>query len=154
MSLVTPTYQSTGLVLLNDPRTGDQEKVVIPRTMAENKVPFVFQVSGSTFSTLGTNYLWYQAAVAVKYGMDKEDALQAITLRPAQMLGVDRFVGSLEVGKDADIAVLSGDPMDVNTWVDYTVVSGKVVYDRTKDRKIQNLLEPKTGRAETQSSNE
>ena len=57
-------------------------------------------------------------------------------------LGVDAFVGSLETGKDADIAILSGDPLKVDTWVETTIINGKVVYERDKDERLKALLKP------------
>ena len=58
-------------------------------------------------------FLVHQAALAVKHGMDPADALAAITLHPARVLGIDDRVGSLEVGKEADLVLWEGDPLDV-----------------------------------------
>ena len=76
--------------------------------------------------------LYTEAAVTMRYGLNREDALKAITLNPAWILGVDDRVGSLDVGKDADIAIFSKDPFDIYTRVEKTLVDGKVVYDRSK----------------------
>jgi imidazolonepropionase-like amidohydrolase len=76
--------------------------------------------------------LYEEAAIAMRYGLSREDALKGITLNPAWMLGVDDRVGSLDVGKDADIAIFSKDPFDIYTRVEKTLVDGKVVYDRSK----------------------
>ena len=76
--------------------------------------------------------LYEEAAIAMHYGLGREEALKSITLHPAWMLGVDRRIGSLEVGKDGDIAIFSKDPFDITTRVDMTLVDGKVVYDRTR----------------------
>ena len=46
------------------------------------------------------------------------------------------------MGKDADFAILTGDPLKLDTWVDKTVIGGKVVYERDQDRKLKNLLKP------------
>ena len=75
-----------------------------------------------------------------KYGMPVEDALAALTTLPAEFLGVDEFVGSIEEGKDADIIVLSGEPLSVDTWVDMTVVNGEIVYEKEKDQQLKLLL--------------
>src|SRR5690606_31682173 len=58
-------------------------------------------------------FLVHQAALAVKHGMAPEDALRAITLHPAEVLGIDDRLGSLAVGKDADLVLWEGDPLDV-----------------------------------------
>lgn len=73
-------------------------------------------------------YLSLLAALTVKEGMDEEEALKAITINPAEILGVADRVGSLEKGKDADIIVLSGHPLDWRTKVELVLVSGKIVY--------------------------
>ncbi len=68
------------------------------------------------------------AAFAVRHGMDRNEALKAITITPAEILDVAERVGSLEKGKDADIVVLSGDPLDVTTRVEKVILNGKTVY--------------------------
>jgi len=78
---------------------------------------------------LGTNFLWYQAATAVKYGAPVPEALEAITLRPAKLLGIEALAGSIEPGKDADLVILTGDPLKISTWVQTTLVRGQVVYE-------------------------
>jgi imidazolonepropionase-like amidohydrolase len=78
------------------------------------------------------------AAMGVRAGMSKQKALEALTLTGAKMLGLEKRVGSLEVGKDADLVVLSGDPFSVYTHVEQTWVEGKKVFDRADpaDRKF------------------
>jgi imidazolonepropionase-like amidohydrolase len=139
-----------------DPRTHEEHKIVLPKVYRDAGVPVTFQVTGAGAgnlfraadlpATLGTNYLWYQAATAVKYGMPVPEALEAITLRPAKLLGVDALVGSIEPGKDADLVILTGEPLKITTWVDTTLVRGQVVYERAKDRKLRHLLQPDSGK--------
>jgi imidazolonepropionase-like amidohydrolase len=81
------------------------------------------------------SFLRYQAAVAVKYGMDPGEALKAITLNPARTMGLEGRIGSLEPGKDADLAVFDGDPFDIMTRTVMVLVDGKVVYTADKDGK-------------------
>jgi imidazolonepropionase-like amidohydrolase len=133
-----------------DPRTGEDHKIVLPKIYREAGVPMTFQVTGMAAGnlargpdlppTLGTNFLWYQAATAVKYGTPLPEALEAITLRSAKLLGTETVAGSIETGKDADLVILTGEPLKLTTWVDTTLVRGKVVYERAKDRKLQHLL--------------
>ncbi|HSP59555.1 MAG TPA: amidohydrolase [Ornithinimicrobium sp.] len=73
-------------------------------------------------------YLITQVALAVREGMDRDAALRAVTLNPAKVLGVDERVGSLEAGKDADVVLWSGDPLDLQSRVLRTWVDGTEVY--------------------------
>ena len=75
-------------------------------------------------------YLPICAGIAVKHGMKKEDAIKAMTINPAITLGIDNKVGSIEIGKDADIVIWDGDPLEIQSNVLYTIINGKVVYKR------------------------
>lgn len=70
------------------------------------------------------------AALGVRAGMSRDKALEALTLAGARMLDLDGRIGSLEPGKDADLIILSGDPLSVRTKVLQTFVEGKKVFDR------------------------
>jgi imidazolonepropionase-like amidohydrolase len=70
------------------------------------------------------------AGLAVRAGMSREKALEALTLAGAKMLALDDRIGSLDAGKDADLIVLSGDPLGVRTKVLQTWVEGRKVFDR------------------------
>jgi imidazolonepropionase-like amidohydrolase len=77
--------------------------------------------------------LYWEAAKAMKYGgVSETEALKMVTLNPAWQLGVDKRVGSLEVGKDADIAIFSAHPFDPATRVEMTLVDGIVYFDRAQ----------------------
>jgi len=78
--------------------------------------------------------LYWEAAKAMKYGgVSEADALKMVTLNPAWQLGIDQRVGSIEVGKDADIAIFSRHPFAPDTRVEQTLVDGIVYFDRSKD---------------------
>jgi imidazolonepropionase-like amidohydrolase len=70
------------------------------------------------------------AALGVRAGMSRPKALEALTLAGAKMLGLEQRIGTLEPGKDADLVVLSGDPLSVRTKVLQTWVEGRKVFDR------------------------
>lgn len=123
-----------------DPRTNEDQRIVSTEVFRAAGVPFTFQAGSSNNSTMGSNYLWYQAATAVKYGMPEDEALAALTILPAKMLGVEKFIGSLEPGKDGDLVILSGDPLKNDTWVEKTIARGEVIYDRAKDAQLRRLL--------------
>ena len=72
-------------------------------------------------------YLPICAGLAVQAGMDPFQALQAITINPAKHVGIADRVGSLEVGKDADIVIADGNPMEVSTKIEKVFIDGKLV---------------------------
>lgn len=74
-------------------------------------------------------YLPLCAALATKAGMDEQKALEAITINPARILGLGDRIGSLEEGKDADIVIWDGYPLDVKSVVSMTIVDGSIVYN-------------------------
>jgi imidazolonepropionase-like amidohydrolase len=74
------------------------------------------------------HFLAYQAGLAVKHGLDRDAALQALTINPARIVGVDDRVGSIEPGKDADVVIWSGDPLDVPSRVERAFVDGVEIY--------------------------
>lgn len=74
------------------------------------------------------------AALAVKHGSTRDEALRAVTLGAAKILGVSDRIGSLEEGKDADLVVLSGDPLDLTSRVEMVMIGGRVVFDGRKAR--------------------
>lgn len=74
------------------------------------------------------DHLITQVALAVREGMDRDAALRAVTLNPAKVLGLEDRVGSLTVGKDADLALWSGDPLDLQSRVLRTWIDGVEVY--------------------------
>lgn len=71
--------------------------------------------------------------LAVRAGLDLKEGLNAITINAAKICRVDDRLGSIEVGKDADIAIFDGNPMEVFTKTLYTIINGAVVYDSSKD---------------------
>ena len=74
-------------------------------------------------------YLPLCAGLAVKHGLPMEEGLKALTIYPARICRVDDRVGSLKRGKDADIAIFSGNPMEIFTKTLYTIIDGEIVYD-------------------------
>lgn len=87
-----------------------------------------FCISGSARGrTWNARNLPYHAATAAAHGLSPEDALRSVTLYPAQILGIDDRVGSLDIGKDATIIVTTGDPLETTTHVTRAYIQGRVV---------------------------
>ncbi len=88
------------------------------------------RVALHTSATSGTQYLPLNAAYAVRHGMDKDDALRAISIYPAELIHADDRIGSIDEGKDADLVILSGEPFDFRSRVEKVIVSGRIVFER------------------------
>lgn len=100
------------------------------------KTPIVFDREGIPFCFItdhpvidGRN-LVLTASIATQWGMTDEDALRAITLSAAEHIGIEERVGSLEVGKDADLVIWSDNPLEFTSFVDITIIDGEIVYER------------------------
>ena len=88
----------------------------------------------------------YEAATSVAFGLPREEAIRALTLYPARILGIDHRVGSLDPGKDATLMVTSGDPLDTRSQVEQLYIQGRVVdlgnrhrslYEKYQERQRQ-----------------
>src|SRR5262249_37161314 len=83
-----------------------------------------------------TRVLRFEAAVAAANGLGFERALAAITREPAKILGIAGKFGTLEPGKVADLVLYDGDPFEHATHVTYTILGGRVTYDRADYLKL------------------
>jgi imidazolonepropionase-like amidohydrolase len=100
-----------------------------PALMAQAGVKLAIQ----TDEMSAVKYLTINAALAVREGLPEDEALKAITIRPAEIIGVEGRIGSLEAGKDADLVVFSGHPLDYRTVADLVLIDGQVVYQRATE---------------------
>jgi len=121
-----------------DPITGELSETFVPKVIHDAELLFALQPNPD--ASLAERYLNYQAARCVRHGIPRRAALEAITLNPARMLGVEDRLGSLEVGKAAYVVVFSGDPLDFNSWVEKAYIDGVLAYDRSKDVRLKELL--------------
>jgi imidazolonepropionase-like amidohydrolase len=92
--------------------------------------PGLLHKAGVPFALSGGRLL-EQARFAVRYGLPAEAALGAITRTPAQLLGLDGRIGTLEAGRDADLIALDGDPLELTTSMQWVLVDGKI-YEKDK----------------------
>ena len=129
-----------------DPVTGKEIETFVPKKFAEKGVRFALQSLNPPAQAL-----WFQAAMCVGQGLDRQAALDSVTRVPADILRLGDRVGSLEPGKDGNVVLLSGDPLSVRSKVEYVVIEGRVVYDRSKDVRMRHLIEgieqPNAGQA-------
>jgi len=111
-------------------------------------VKFCIRSAGSS----NARNLPYEAAFAVSYGLPPEEGLKAVTLYPAQILGVADQLGSVEVGKRANLVLTNGDILQASTQVLAVVIDGKPLEATSKQTKLyeryrERLREVKDGRA-------
>lgn len=78
-------------------------------------------------------HLPIEAGFAIRGGMSEQAAMEAITIIPARLMGIDHRVGTIEVGKDCDLIVCDGDVLHYQTFVQWAVVDGKVAYDKEEE---------------------
>ena len=98
-----------------------------PSILYEKGVQFCISQYGSAGSAYQARNLPYQASMAASYGLPKEAALRSITLSAAEILGIDKKVGSLETGKDATLFISNGDPLEIRTNILQAYIQGKKV---------------------------
>ena len=106
-------------------RTVDREVVNTAQLLANRQIPFGFQSQATT----GVKTLPLAVQFAVRKGLGEGDALSGLTNSPAKLLSLDSQVGSLSVGKDADLVVLSGPPFELSTRVIAVMIDGEWVYE-------------------------
>lgn len=149
---MTLDHCSEGHLIMDELKEAGCPAIVGPDMASRNKI----EVQNMAFKTAGLlaeqgiltaittdhpvskiQFLPICAGLAVKSGMAFEEGLRAITINAAKICGVDERVGSLAPGKDADIAIFTGNPMEVFTETLYTLIDGKIVY--RKDEKCATM---------------
>lgn len=120
----------------------------LPRRLADAGVRFAIAGEGPSYPgrTSNARNLPYHAGHAIAFGLDPAQALRAITLAPAEILGVADRVGSLTVGKDATLIITDGDIFDIATHVQHAFINGRTVdlgnRHETLFRKYQEKYRP------------
>ena len=112
---------------------GDLENMTftLAAQLYKKGIPFAFQ-SGYEKYVPKTRVVHFEAALAAAYGLPQEIALAACTLYPAQILGLDQKIGTLQKGHDADLALFDGDPLETTTHTTHVIIDGKVVSSSAK----------------------
>jgi imidazolonepropionase-like amidohydrolase len=106
----------------------------MPAQLAKRGVKIAF----ASYDAHQARNLPYAAGYAVAFGLPADEALKAMTINPAQMWGVDKDLGSLEVGKMANIAVANGDPLDVKTDVKHVFIQGQEIPLVSKQTELRD----------------
>lgn len=113
------------------PSLSDRSKVELKNLTF--KTPMILNKAGIKVSIMTDHpviplqYISLCAALAAREGMDEEEALRSITINPARAINADHRVGSIEIGKDADIIIYNGHPFDLRNTVKLVMIDGKVV---------------------------
>lgn len=114
----------------------------LPQTLLELEIPFC--ISGHERSnSWNVRNLPYHAGTAVAFGLSREEAIKAITLSPAKILGVDDRVGSLEVGKDATLIICDGNPLETTTNTTAAWIAGRPVDLNNKQKRLYEKYQRK-----------
>ena len=98
-----------------------------PSILYEKGVQFCISDYGYAGRAEQIRNLPYQASMAASYGLPKEAAFRAVTLSVAEILGIDKKVGSLEEGKDATLFISDGDPLEIRTNIIQAFIQGKKI---------------------------
>lgn len=119
-----------------DEETQVEKKLCSAKLLHDAGVPFALTLGGSG----PTAHPWWQLGTCVRNGIPREQALAALTTVPAKLLGLDDQLGSLAEGKLGNVQILTGDPLQATSWVETVVLEGTVVYERSKDPRLQYLF--------------
>ncbi len=117
----------------------ENAKILYRRGVTFAILPRSNRVSTGGIAGRDLRHLPMEAAFAVRGGLPNQVALRAITIDAARVIGVDHRVGSVEVGKDADFAIVDGDLLHYMTLVRWTVVNGRIAYDKQKDSLLSHV---------------
>ena len=122
-------------------KTGDSvTKVSGLKLSSPIKLGFLWEIQGE--SQIATSQYQQGATLAVKEGLDPVTALRAVTIHPARIIGCADRIGSLTAGKDADVVIWSGDPLDVMSRAERAFIDGREIYRFDYDRGEGTVLDP------------
>jgi imidazolonepropionase-like amidohydrolase len=132
--LIPDVLKECGYDVILGPTLTDRSKIELRNQSL--KAPGILAKAGVNVSIMTDHpevpcqHLMLCAAVSVREGMSKEDALKAVTINAAKSVRLEKRIGSLEAGKDADMVLYSGDPIDYMSKVKMTFINGKLIYNQ------------------------
>ena len=118
------------------------EAYTLPERLRQAGLKFCISSYGR-FGAANVRNLPYHAAIAAGFGLPEDDALKAITLSPAEILGVSDRVGSLQTGKDATLIITTGTPLETTTQVEAAFVQGKPVQLNDRHKRLWRKYQQK-----------
>lgn len=130
--LIADYVKASGRAAIVGPTLTDRSKIELKNKSF--KTPAILHEKGvkvaimTDHPVIPIQYLPICAGLAAKEGLGIEEALRAITINAAEICGISNRVGSIEKGKDADIAIFDGNPLEVFTNTIYTIINGEIVY--------------------------
>ena len=137
---VSPFVKSMGMPVNNGPRTIEYFSSREGRIIGISAVNESLGIPNLSINTdspvVPQEELFLQAAMSARYGADGYLMLRAMTINPAIAFGIDARVGSLEPGKDADLALRTGNPLDPRAAVEVVWIDGRIEYDRARDGQM------------------
>ncbi len=135
--LIKDILAEAGLPVIIGPMLTDRSKIELRNQNL--KTPGILSKAGLKVAIMTDHpcvpehHLCLCAAIAVREGMTEKEALKAITINAAEITGISDRVGSIEKGKDADIVIFNGNPLELKTTVQKTIINGVVIYERKQD---------------------
>ena len=114
------------------------EAFTLPMKLEAAGVRWCLATGGGPFQTPHERNLPYHAATAVAYGLDHAAAIRSITLAPAQILGVDDALGSIDRGKSATLILTDGDPLELTTRIHLALIDGRRIDLRSKQTQLDD----------------
>ncbi len=113
--------------------TSDRQSLSFSTAAKLKQAGILFAIEGGFESYVPkARVVLFEAAIAAANGLDREAALASITIEAAKILGIQARVGSLEIGKDADVAVYDGDPFEYTSHCTHTIINGQVVHSEPR----------------------
>ncbi len=114
----------------------------LPERLRKSGIKFCISCTDKS-ETWNTRTLPYHAGMAVGFGLPIDEALKSITLYPAQILGVDDRIGSLEIGKDASLIITDGNPLETSTQVEAAYLGGRKIDLSNRHLRLYNKYQQK-----------
>jgi len=138
--LIADIIAARGIPVIIGPLMTSRSKVELRNRSLAN--PGLLAQAGVTISittdhpVVPIHFLVHQATLSVKHGLDRETALRALTINPARVAGIDARLGSIEPGKDGDLVIWSGDPLDMFSRVQRALINGTEIYTDADDGPV------------------